>query len=268
MKKTKLTRSLMAACSIVALSAVMYGCVHSGGDDAPAEPVVDMPEPEPTPAELLAAAQTALADAQAALDAAFTHEELSAAYALLATAQAQVRAAAALPENQIAALNDSLRQLRIDLEEAQMLASQRDTVGTALRAAQSAVNGLSNDSSDEDVAAAEVAVTAAQTALAAATALPDDDALRTSVAAADTALDTAKAARTVHMQQGTVTAAVTDGADGGRRSVQHLFGRRRCGGADRGSWMRRMLLVQRMLSQQRIPCTRWSRVCTAISARP
>ena len=36
MKKTKLTRSLMAACSIVALSAVMYGCVHSGGDDAPA----------------------------------------------------------------------------------------------------------------------------------------------------------------------------------------------------------------------------------------
>ena len=31
MKKTKLTRSLLAACSIVALSAVMYGCVHSGG---------------------------------------------------------------------------------------------------------------------------------------------------------------------------------------------------------------------------------------------
>ena len=35
MKKTKLTRSLLAACSIVALSAVMYGCVHSGGDDGP-----------------------------------------------------------------------------------------------------------------------------------------------------------------------------------------------------------------------------------------
>ena len=34
MKKTKLTRSLLAACSIVALSAVMYGCVHSG-DDGP-----------------------------------------------------------------------------------------------------------------------------------------------------------------------------------------------------------------------------------------
>ena len=31
MKKTKLTRSLLAACSIVALSAVMYGCTGSSG---------------------------------------------------------------------------------------------------------------------------------------------------------------------------------------------------------------------------------------------
>ena len=47
MKKTKLTRSLLAACSIVALSAVMYGCVHNGGDD---KATVDPPEPmEPTP---------------------------------------------------------------------------------------------------------------------------------------------------------------------------------------------------------------------------
>ena len=30
MKKTKLTRSLLAACSIVALSAVMYGCTGDG----------------------------------------------------------------------------------------------------------------------------------------------------------------------------------------------------------------------------------------------
>ena len=33
MKKTKLTRSLLAACSIVALSAVMYGCSSSGDED-------------------------------------------------------------------------------------------------------------------------------------------------------------------------------------------------------------------------------------------
>ena len=34
MKKTKLTRSLLAACSIVALTAVMYGCSSSGEDAA------------------------------------------------------------------------------------------------------------------------------------------------------------------------------------------------------------------------------------------
>ena len=44
MKKTKLTRSLLAAVSVVALSAVMYGCVHNGGDDP--EPMVEpMPDP-------------------------------------------------------------------------------------------------------------------------------------------------------------------------------------------------------------------------------
>ena len=50
MKKTKLTRSLMAACSIVALSAVMYGCVHNGGDDAPATDMSGTPDPAPDPA--------------------------------------------------------------------------------------------------------------------------------------------------------------------------------------------------------------------------
>ena len=50
MKKTKLTRSLLAACSIVALSAVMYGCVHDGGDDAPATDMSGTPDPAPDPA--------------------------------------------------------------------------------------------------------------------------------------------------------------------------------------------------------------------------
>ena len=50
MKKTKLTRSLMAACSIVALSAVMYGCVHSGDDAPPA--MEDPPAPTPVAVDL------------------------------------------------------------------------------------------------------------------------------------------------------------------------------------------------------------------------
>ena len=37
MKKSKVTRSLLAACSVVALSAVMYGCVHSGGGTSVSE---------------------------------------------------------------------------------------------------------------------------------------------------------------------------------------------------------------------------------------
>ena len=58
MKKTKLTRSLLAACSIVALSAVMYGCVHSG--DGPSQAELD------AEAARAAAAEQAAKDAEAA----------------------------------------------------------------------------------------------------------------------------------------------------------------------------------------------------------
>ena len=51
MKKTKLTRSLLAACSIVALTAVMYGCVHSSDDPAP-EPMTEMPAPDPVDVDM------------------------------------------------------------------------------------------------------------------------------------------------------------------------------------------------------------------------
>ena len=65
MKKTKLTRSLLAAVSIVALSAVMYGCVHSGDDPVVME---DPPTAYEQAVAAIAAAGTA-ADAQAAYDA-------------------------------------------------------------------------------------------------------------------------------------------------------------------------------------------------------
>ena len=73
MKKSKVTRSLLAACSIVALTAVMYGCVHDGGDEPATEPPVTEPEPEPTDTNLedaQAAAKAAADDAKAASDAA------------------------------------------------------------------------------------------------------------------------------------------------------------------------------------------------------
>ena len=50
MKKTKLTRSLMAACSVVALTAVMYGCVHSGDSETAMD---DPPPPPPAAVNLM-----------------------------------------------------------------------------------------------------------------------------------------------------------------------------------------------------------------------
>ena len=58
MKKSKVTRSLLAACSIVALTAVMYGCVHSG--DGPSQAELD------AEAARAAAAEQAAKDAEAA----------------------------------------------------------------------------------------------------------------------------------------------------------------------------------------------------------
>ena len=90
MKKTKLTRSLLAACSIVALSAVMYGCVHNGGDDAPATDMSGTPEPvpEPTPdpgPTDLDVTQTEAADAATAAMTASTNAAASASSAAAAT---------------------------------------------------------------------------------------------------------------------------------------------------------------------------------------
>ena len=90
MKKTKLTRSLLAACSIVALSAVMYGCVHNGGDDAPATDMSGTPEPvpEPTPdpgPTDLDVTQAEAADAATAAMTASTNAAASASSAAAAT---------------------------------------------------------------------------------------------------------------------------------------------------------------------------------------
>ncbi|MDE0387735.1 MAG: hypothetical protein OXI75_03450 [Rhodospirillales bacterium] len=65
MKKVKLTRSLLAACSIVALTAVMYGCVHDGDGDNGTQTGTEMPEP--TPQEQIVALQTQINELRAEL---------------------------------------------------------------------------------------------------------------------------------------------------------------------------------------------------------
>ena len=118
----------------------------------------------------------------------------------LAMAQAALAAAQSIPENQMAALRALLEQARMDLDTAQMLASQKETLDAALTAAQEAVAGLSDTSSDTAVAAAEAAVMAAQEALAAATALPADDPQSASVTAVGNALTTKLDSRTAVME--------------------------------------------------------------------
>ncbi|MCY4478954.1 MAG: hypothetical protein OXB97_03580, partial [Rhodospirillales bacterium] len=79
MNKSKLTRTLMAACSIVALSAVMYGCVHSGSD----APTVEAPDLGPaqtaakTAADAAKTASDAAAAAVAAVEAIRNHEAVA-----------------------------------------------------------------------------------------------------------------------------------------------------------------------------------------------
>ena len=196
MKKTKLTRSLLAACSIVALSAVMYGCIGGGDDPATDETDMEQPteptEPMQTPAEQLAAAEAALTAAETAvaeLTPTSTGEEARAAYEALADAQTAVNAATALPANQIAAL-----QTQLDA------ANAYGTVAVAIIAAQGAINELGDEPAAADVATAAALVTAARTALTGATALDADatTSLTSQVASVETQIadiQTAVAAR-------------------------------------------------------------------------
>ena len=187
MKKAKLTRNLMAAVSIVALSAVMYGCTHSGDDG-------------PTAAELAAEQERADAAEQAEmdLDAAVkaveaarmavagvsadmsTPEEVAAARTKVTEAQTAVMK---LPEGNdlhasIAGIASDLAGIEMAQANAaneQTRAMQFETVNAALGMAQTAVDGLHQaGSTDAEIASARTLVTAAQDALDDATALTDE----------------------------------------------------------------------------------------------
>ena len=105
MKKTKLTRSLLAACSIVALSAVMYGCTHSSG---PSQTDLDAANEATAAATAEAkanadAAAVAAADAKAAADAAAADAATAAADAKAAADEAAADAATAAADAAAAA---------------------------------------------------------------------------------------------------------------------------------------------------------------------
>ena len=143
MKKTKLTRSLLAACSIVALSAVAYGC--SSG--------ISQSEADRQAAEAAAAAQ---AEAEAA------------AAAAAAEAAAAAAAAAAEAEAEKLAAVEAARQAAIAEQ-------QKMAVMAAIATAMASVDALMDDSSDVDVTAAMADIAEATAAIAAASSFSADD---------------------------------------------------------------------------------------------
>ena len=138
MKKSKVTRSLLAACSIVALSAVMYGCVHSS-DDPPATDDTTMDTPDPAIAER-AAIKTAIdmaSTAVAAVDNDSTDAEVSAADAAVAAARKAITDAANVPDEEKAANTGTVDALASRLTAAK--SARTDAMDDARRAADMAM---------------------------------------------------------------------------------------------------------------------------------
>ena len=219
MKKSKATRSLLAACSIVALSAVMYGCVHSGDDTPP--PVVEPDPPtayEAGKAAIMAA--TTAADARAAHAAvdqtAITGEEaqslqmaLDSRLEMLATAarvaaqkMALTAAAGGIDTSDlstaeaIAAANNAIALLQAALDNAAdvsdadkaMYQTQLDNAKDAAATAQTGLDTAGR------MMAQRMAISSAVTAARTAVGMVDNDATDAEVLAADNAVTALKAA--------------------------------------------------------------------------
>ena len=146
------------------------------------------------------AVRDAIAAAQTAIDglsATSTDAEVAAAQAALDAAQATLAAATALAQGERTALGEQIASAEADLgairtaiSEQRTAAEQRDAVVMAIAAAQTAVDGLSDMSTEAEVAAAQTAIDAAQASLIAATKLPASEvaALSGQIAAAEATL--------------------------------------------------------------------------------
>ena len=180
MKKTKLTRSLLAACSIVALTAVMYGCVHSGDEvrTVTEEVEVEVPVVDPTTA-LFTRAQDAKDQADGAgmtaSGAVDTAKEAAGGLTTMEVAgdsgMAMANAAAILKAK------DDVAQALMDAEAAETEANAVETaaedvpednpnlmalmglIEDAIKAAEDAVMTAENSRDDDDLAAAVDEVT-------------------------------------------------------------------------------------------------------------
>ena len=202
MTERKLSRTVLAACSAVALAAVVYGC--GGGGDGPRV------KPQP-PAGVdfsgVAAGYTVEAGTYeieaggtlTAGDVTFSCAPGGAGCTLTVAADGTASYAAA--GGKVTAANS-------------LLHGQRAAANAAVEAAAGAIGGLTATSPDADVAAAQVALDAAMTVLAAVTELPASEfrALQHQIVAAGGRLEAVKATiaddRTRQAQLGAATEAV------------------------------------------------------------
>ena len=154
MKKTKLTRSLLAACSIVALSAVMYGCTHSSG---PSQTDLDAAN-EATAAAEAEAKVNADAAAAAAVAAKAAADEAAADAATAADDAAAVAKAAA---------DDAAAAAKAAADDAAAAAkAAADDAAAAAKAAADDAAAVAKAAADEAADDAEAARQAAETAKA------------------------------------------------------------------------------------------------------
>ena len=124
-------------------------------------------------AEAIAAANTAIAALQAALDAADdVSDEDKAMY-----------------QTQLDTAGEAVRMAQTGLDTAGRQMTQREAISNAVTAARTAVAGVNDDSTDSEVAAADNAIAALEKAIADAVDLPEGDA---NVASAQGTLDTLK----------------------------------------------------------------------------
>ena len=172
MKKTKLTRSLMAAVSIVALSAVMYGCTHSGSD----APQMEAPDLSSQIDAAAAAATAAMAASNAAATAVAGVAGISGADAAsyVAADKAADAAMAAYMRAKAASADAAAAQTVEDADAAQAAAEAAQTAAEAARDDAIKYAGMVTQAkADADAAAEEAARLAAEAAAAEAMALKD-----------------------------------------------------------------------------------------------
>ena len=177
MKKTKLTRSLMAACSIVALSAVMYGCVHNGGDGPVATDVtlsgaqmgqtLEAGTYQPD-ADLTAAIEGA---SEADLEAAGGEHATDDMITLAGLDFSCVSGPCSVTVNDdgtvttMGTIMVMARESTTDPVVTDPIIGERAAIASTIAAANTAVAAVGNAATDAQVAAANAAVTAARTAI-------------------------------------------------------------------------------------------------------